>query len=93
MSPELLNAKSSDAASKTDGTTTPLAAFILAENNFALRLVQTVHESLLAINRSLKANSTLSVSLMEIALQIANMKVNFPKQLTIYQYEFNLIYF
>ena len=58
-----------------DEKITPLNAFIVAESSLAIRLVRIIHQSLLTINRSLKANAPLGLSLTETALEIATMKV------------------
>ena len=53
----------------------PLTAFVIAESALAVRLVNIIHQTLSQINRSLKSNTPLQVSLMETALDIANLKV------------------
>ena len=53
----------------------PLSAFIKVESALAMRLVNTIHQSLSQINRSLKSNTPLQLSLMEAAVDIANLKV------------------
>ena len=53
----------------------PLTAFVAAESVLAVRLVNIIHQSLSQINRSLKSNTPLQLSLMETAFDIANLKV------------------
>jgi hypothetical protein len=69
--------KDSVSSSLTDVPSSPLAAFVAAENTLALRLIQTVHQSLAAMNRFLKSGMPLPFSLMESAVEITLMKVDF----------------
>jgi hypothetical protein len=66
-------------SSSTSVPSNPLAAFIAAESSLALRLIQTVHQSLAAMNRFLKSGMPLPFSLMESASEITLMKVTFTK--------------
>lgn len=68
--------KESIASSLVSPQSSPLVAFVVAESALAIRLVQIVHQSLAAMNRSLKSGLVLSVSLMESAVEIASMKVS-----------------
>lgn len=78
----LLNNKDNLASSLLNANSSPLAAFVIAESALAIRLVNTVHQSLAAMNRSLKSGLALSVSLMESAVEIASMKVRIQYSFT-----------
>ena len=64
-----------DLPSSSDTLLSPLTAFVMAETNLAVEIVQKIHNDLLIVNRSLKSNSPLPVHLMQSAADIANLKV------------------
>lgn len=72
----LLNNKDNLTSSLLNAQSSPLAAFVVAESALAVRLIHTVHQSLSAMNKSLKSGMTLSVTLLESAVDIASMKVS-----------------
>ena len=70
---QLLTVKERDLEMKINQK--PLTAFVMAETALASRLIKTIHQSLSIINRSLKSNSSMQLSLMEAVVDIANLKV------------------
>lgn len=53
----------------------PLTAFISAESTYAASIIRSVHQTLLAIHRSLKSDGALPAPLLELALDIVNINV------------------